>query len=1253
MPPPHTGVALYEKAYKLLNEWGIETKLFSLTLDNASNNDRFGEILKVQLKLKNALLRNGDFLHFRCCALILNLIVQDELKEFDESIIKVRESIKYVRGSGARKLKFMECVAQVSLEGRKGLQGDVPTRWNSTYLMLEGALYYRLAIVHLQLSDCNYNHSGFLGLFYQVTCMFSGTTYPTVNLYFPQVFLIAHKLKDAMKNDDSFMRRMATQMNAKFDKYWLDFSLILAVAVILDPRYKLQFVDWAYKNIYGVDSYEFKRVKDILQSLFESYSENMSNIDPIATTTLLTPYGYHGSLSVQCKDVLFETHFRSSFSPSGFCVSYPIDADFSIYCALATMAEEEVTTAAAAAEAAEEEATIPIPSDDKIKVEDLETDEEQKPAISIPPPDETLAEQEEPNAISNGVESCIEKEEEKSGQLSDSPEAKRPRLEEETNGSAGDSSQQEETQKGEIPQTGDSQHSPAQNVLPTSEITEQGNLTTKIIQQPASEVPQQGDLPTDNIQEPVIQQGSLPSSEQPKLDLQTSRKIEIPNNKVAVLIGKAGDTIKFLQYNSGTRIQITRDADVDPNSSTRPVELIGKLENINKAEQMIKDVIAEADARGSPALVARGFGTAQTGAEQIQMKVPYEKVGWIIGKGGETIKNLQAKSGARIQVILQNIPEGDASNERTVRITGNKQQIETAREMIKEVVSQAVVNHLQANENVSGIGLWGRSMVVLTRKLKEWPCMLELISVVGLPSLGILAGGRRRWCSGRRALIDEDLSPKIWRNQDKRVSMQELCSSTGKAAIDDHSLLSFTEGECQALTLAIAGCLKLNSTRPSRLSGGFSQPAYRPRGPAGLPQRGPRVPPPSQPTSYGPQGGMYPSQTQQYPPQPYGGYPQQAPRSSFNPGWDQKPLAPTQIPSQSGAYDHYIQGRQLTDGPAQVAQSPMASAAAPNSAPAPGPFPTQTNYNYGQPQGYGQPTPYPQSVPPQQSYENQAPNQHAYGGHGGSQHGAYPQQVNPEPGYMQQPYSKPAYGMPSQGPPQQSYGPPPRANQPGDVPYQGSVPSAQTYGPQQSYPYAPSGPSQQSYPYGPTATTSDGYTQSTFVTAPTAGYAPQSGPVVPGYTQQGGQVAPGYAQQGGQVAPGYAQQGLPAPGYTQQSAQPAPVYAQQGGQSGGYGQYPSSQPGYGDQAASNNAYYGYYQGSTDAGYNSMPSQAYGASVSGQVGYVQPTPNQSSYEQPAPQSGYGGNAGMAPVGYAKSASPQPQPQPQPQPGYGQY
>lgn len=63
--------------------------------------------------------------------------------------------------------------------------------------------------------------------------------------------------------------------------------------------------------------------------------------------------------------------------------------------------------------------------------------------------------------------------------------------------------------------------------------------------------------------------------------------------QVGVLIGKAGDTIRSLQDNSGAKIQIVRDADADPRSISRPVELIGTLENITKAEKLIKDVIAE------------------------------------------------------------------------------------------------------------------------------------------------------------------------------------------------------------------------------------------------------------------------------------------------------------------------------------------------------------------------------------------------------------------------------------------------------------------------------------------------------------------------------------------------------------------------------------------------------------------------------------------------------------------------------------
>ncbi|KAL3845706.1 hypothetical protein ACJIZ3_003109 [Penstemon smallii] len=169
-----------------------------------------------------------------------------------------------------------------------------------------------------------------------------------------------------------------------------------------------------------------------------------------------------------------------------------------------------------------------------------------------------------------------------------------------------------------------------------------------------------------------------------------SRKMEVPNDKVGVIIGKAGDTIRSLQDNSGAKIQIMRDADADPRSATRPLELVGTIENINMAEKLIKGVIAEADAGGSPSLVARGFSTVQaaSGGEQVEIQVPMEKVGLIIGKGGETIRNLQTRSGARIQLLQQNLADGDQSRERIVRITGNKRQIETAREMIKDVMNQ-------------------------------------------------------------------------------------------------------------------------------------------------------------------------------------------------------------------------------------------------------------------------------------------------------------------------------------------------------------------------------------------------------------------------------------------------------------------------------------------------------------------------------------------------------------------------------------
>ncbi|GAB2274015.1 hypothetical protein Dimus_008785 [Dionaea muscipula] len=165
----------------------------------------------------------------------------------------------------------------------------------------------------------------------------------------------------------------------------------------------------------------------------------------------------------------------------------------------------------------------------------------------------------------------------------------------------------------------------------------------------------------------------------------TSKRVDIPNNRVGVIIGKAGETIKYLQTQSGAKIQVTRDMDADLNAPTRPVELMGTPDQIAKAEQLINEVLTEAEAGGSGIITRRLTG--QVGSEQFVMKIPNNKVGLVIGKGGETIKSIQARSGARVQVIPLHPPPGDMSTERTVQIDGSPEQVEAAKQLVIEVTS--------------------------------------------------------------------------------------------------------------------------------------------------------------------------------------------------------------------------------------------------------------------------------------------------------------------------------------------------------------------------------------------------------------------------------------------------------------------------------------------------------------------------------------------------------------------------------------
>ena len=75
-----------------------------------------------------------------------------------------------------------------------------------------------------------------------------------------------------MEDNNIVISDMAKTMKEKFDKYWDCYNIVLSFTVILDPRYKLQFVEFSYRRLYGTNGTKMVMdLRDKLYSLFDGY----------------------------------------------------------------------------------------------------------------------------------------------------------------------------------------------------------------------------------------------------------------------------------------------------------------------------------------------------------------------------------------------------------------------------------------------------------------------------------------------------------------------------------------------------------------------------------------------------------------------------------------------------------------------------------------------------------------------------------------------------------------------------------------------------------------------------------------------------------------------------------------------------------------------------------------------------------------------------------------------------------------------
>ena len=130
----------------------------------------------------------------------------------------------------------------------------------------------------------------------------------------------------------------------------------------------------------------------------------------------------------------------------------------------------------------------------------------------------------------------------------------------------------------------------------------------------------------------------------------------IPGNKCGLVIGKGGETIKGLSEQYGVKLVVVQDPDT-PQSSDKPLRITGEHEKVSRCKEAVLELInSQPPGRTNEYGSSRGGGSdrrddgrnggrdfSHKGGNQIQIKVPFEKAGLVIGKGKKylLIKNIR------------------------------------------------------------------------------------------------------------------------------------------------------------------------------------------------------------------------------------------------------------------------------------------------------------------------------------------------------------------------------------------------------------------------------------------------------------------------------------------------------------------------------------------------------------------------------------------------------------------------------------
>merc|ERR1712137_111222 len=165
--------------------------------------------------------------------------------------------------------------------------------------------------------------------------------------------------------------------------------------------------------------------------------------------------------------------------------------------------------------------------------------------------------------------------------------------------------------------------------------------------------------------------------------LASTIELKLDQKWVGWILGKQGQTMKALESEAGCSITLNQDTK-DAGYST--VKVHGSFNGLQTALQRIGASLDSAVAHPANADSLNGASTSggpDTMEETVMVEQRY--VGWLLGKSGIVLKEIESHSGAQVKIDQSTKDQGYS----TVRIAGNAYTMIEGKRLVDEKIEQA------------------------------------------------------------------------------------------------------------------------------------------------------------------------------------------------------------------------------------------------------------------------------------------------------------------------------------------------------------------------------------------------------------------------------------------------------------------------------------------------------------------------------------------------------------------------------------